>query len=207
MYTSPAVTKVGIGMQAPQATLDVNGDIHSKSLAVDGYSVNPLMPTGGIIMWSGDPVNLPTGSALCDGQTYGTLTTPDLRGRFIVGFDKNGNTTPTTAPPNGTTLNYGKVGNQGGETGHLLDSLESGLPRHTHTSEPYQHQVPAQFSNTETEKAPYRLGGGDGTGGKNFDQPTNLITVTINSAVAQNASKPHENRPPYYVLAYIIKIP
>ena len=216
MYTSAAVTKVGIGIQppqVPQATLDVNGDIRANTavstntLNVTGFPTNALIPSGIITMWSGDPTVLPAGWALCDGTTYGTFITPDLRGRFIVGFDKNASTTPATALPNGTTINYGKVGNLGGETGHLLDSLESGLPRHTPTSQPHQHQIASQFSKTETQAWPYCLGGGDCSAGKNFDQPTSFVTVTINSVPPQNASKPHENRPPYYVLAYIIKLP
>ncbi len=39
------------------------------------------VPVGGIIMWSGTVASIPTGWALCDG----TGTTPDLRGRFVVG--------------------------------------------------------------------------------------------------------------------------
>jgi hypothetical protein len=40
-----------------------------------------LIPVGGIILWSGATTAVPPGWALCDG----TLGTPDLRDRFIIG--------------------------------------------------------------------------------------------------------------------------
>jgi len=66
----------------------------------------PAFSAGMIMMWSGTPANLPGGWALCDGGTYCTIcgaakpcashptaptyTTVDLRGRFIVGYYKDG---------------------------------------------------------------------------------------------------------------------
>jgi hypothetical protein len=43
------------------------------------------VPVGAIMMWSGDVTKLPPGWALCDGNNG----TPDLKGRFIVGYDPN----------------------------------------------------------------------------------------------------------------------
>lgn len=43
-----------------------------------------LMPSRGIIMWSGTAADIPTGWALCDG----TGGTPDLTDRFILGAGK-----------------------------------------------------------------------------------------------------------------------
>ena len=40
-----------------------------------------LVPSGGIIMWSGLIADIPPGWVLCDG----TNSTPDLRDRFIIG--------------------------------------------------------------------------------------------------------------------------
>src|SRR5690349_15276259 len=40
-----------------------------------------IIPIGGIIMWSGTLANMPLGFHACDG----TLGTPDLRDRFVVG--------------------------------------------------------------------------------------------------------------------------
>lgn len=68
-----------------------------------------IIPSGGIIMWSGAIVDIPTGWAICDGSNG----TPDLRDRFIMGAGKN----------------YG-VGNKGGEKSVTLTSAQ--LPSHSH---------------------------------------------------------------------------
>jgi hypothetical protein len=58
------------------------------------------LPTGSIIMWhdasgnAGNASNIPAGYKLCNGGTYtnrdgGSQTTPDFRGRFIVGEGNN----------------------------------------------------------------------------------------------------------------------
>lgn len=41
----------------------------------------PALPSGTILLWSGSIASIPSGFVLCDG----TLGTPDLRDRFVVG--------------------------------------------------------------------------------------------------------------------------
>lgn len=218
MYTSPVVTKVGIGIQppqAPQATLDVNGDIRASTavtantLNVTGFATNALVPTGGIIMWSGDPANIPAGWALCDGKTYNSLTTPDLRGRFIVGYDA------ADADYNYSSNKYGPAfaDADGTYTGSStqeakkvkLSALQSGVMPHTHTTQAHSHPISAiRWSNSNGFQD--NKGSGTGTTGS-FTPNTDNVTVTVNDAISAPALEKHENRPPYYVLAYIIKIP
>jgi microcystin-dependent protein len=143
------------------------------------------MPKGAIIMWSGSVVQLPAGFALCNGQNvagYGVV--PDLRGRFVVGFD----VTKSNLPENNTTTteNYGKVGNRGGLRDVALTVAQ--IPSHNHTVRT----------------------GGDGYADNNTNDylhgqnPDNRqATYTTSSAGGGQA---HENRPPYYVLAFIIKV-
>jgi microcystin-dependent protein len=50
-----------------------------------GYGTTPI---GGIIMWSGSIDEIPDGWALCDGEKHNGKHTPDLRGRFIVGYSE-----------------------------------------------------------------------------------------------------------------------
>lgn len=45
------------------------------------------MQPGMIVMWSGDEDKVPDGWALCDGKVAGTVITPDLRGKFIMGWN------------------------------------------------------------------------------------------------------------------------
>lgn len=51
------------------------------SLSLSGASSGGIIPSGGIIMWSGAINAIPSGWALCNGQN----NTPDLRDRFVVG--------------------------------------------------------------------------------------------------------------------------
>ena len=222
MYTSPIITNVGVNVQppqVPQATLDVNGDTHTKSLSVDGFSTNALVPTGAIVMWSGDPLSLPAGWALCDGSTIGSFVTPDLRGRFIVGFDKNASNSPSVATADGTTINYGAVKNTGGETGHVLSKSE--LPKHNHIigngtdgssiSDPGNHTHGAQTRKVKGDTGnTWALDINAGDQGLQYPTPAGSHVhtgVTGDGTSDGVANQVHENRPPYYVLAYIIKIP
>lgn len=69
-----------------------------------------IVPTGGIIIWSGASDAVPEGWALCDGSQG----TPDLRGRFVLGSSDN--YTP---------------GSTGGEETHTLTVNE--IPSHKHS--------------------------------------------------------------------------
>lgn len=150
-------------------------------------------------MWSGSPTAIPAGWALCDGNGG----RPDLRGRFIVGYDPSSSATPATAPNDGTTQNYGTISNTGGEIGHLLSGSESGVAAHTHTIAPHSHPI-------QTGQNVYEPGGyvprGDGSYVHNSPQSTDAVSLVTDNNTVVNAAQPHENRPPYYVLAYIIKL-
>jgi hypothetical protein len=60
-----------------------------------GRSNGGVVPVGGIIMWSGDPTQIPPGYQLCDGADITNILSPlignkapDLQGKFIVGYHK-----------------------------------------------------------------------------------------------------------------------
>jgi microcystin-dependent protein len=57
----------------------------SGTVTAPAFSGNGTIPVGGIIMWSGATNNIPSGWALCNGQTVNSQTTPNLQDRFIVG--------------------------------------------------------------------------------------------------------------------------
>ena len=99
---------VGVGTSSPQYLLDVNGTFEASEFTGDG-----IVPEGGIIIWSGTHNNIPTGFAICDGANG----TPDLRGRFVVGYSGSGD--------------YSAVGNTGGSDSRTL--TESNMPSHNHS--------------------------------------------------------------------------
>lgn len=156
-----------------------------------------VMPKGGIIMWSGSVSALPAGFALCNGATvegYGAV--PDLRGRFIVGYDERTNNLPSDVSdqrnPDGTVVkNYAVVGNKGGKPEVLLSPAQSGIPAHTHPVD----------TTTLTES-----NSGQGvTFARNW-KGSSAQNINTAANTGQSASETHENRPPYFVLAYIIKV-
>jgi len=44
------------------------------------------LPNGVILLWYGGECSIPQGWAVCDGRTVNGRMTPDLRGRFVLGF-------------------------------------------------------------------------------------------------------------------------
>ena len=172
-----------------------SGDINIKNGSNIEYStdvndatsgLNGPIPSGGIIMWSGYSGAIPTGWKICDG----TVGTPNLTGRFIVGY-------------NGT---YGKDGATGGANNVTLTSSQ--VPNHTHTG--YASPSGAHYHNMGTRG--FKTGtsgtGVDGSGDDDNLQYTRYAgdhghILNINPTTGGGNS--HENRPPYWALAFIMK--
>lgn len=47
--------------------------------------INAILPVGAIVAYYGKKENLSDNWAICDGQTYGSVKTPDLKDKFILG--------------------------------------------------------------------------------------------------------------------------
>ena len=143
-------------------------------------AANSMFPDGMIMMWSGLASSIPYGWALCDG----TGGTPDLRGRFVVGYDDR-----TTDPLNGIwDSDYNTIGLSGGYKNANFFAVN--LASHDHNIDIY----------TATGVGPVGLvipgAVVAATGG---------APLTVQTA-ATGSNQPHENRPPFLVLAYIMKV-
>ncbi len=186
--------------------LDNTATSHDKiatQKAVKTY-IDTRLPKGLISMWSGQ--DIPKGWVLCDGTNH----TPDLSGRFIVGMDKN-------------DPEY-QIGEKGGEKFVTLSKDE--MPSHTHTDpghthkidDPGHHHINGNFDRLVQQTGNNTHRGTDGTNdkGKEFDLRNSAVMKTNKSNISVITSKvnleptgdnqPHENRPPYFVLAYIMKL-
>jgi microcystin-dependent protein len=141
-----------------------------------------LVPAGVIVMWSGSIASIPVGWLLCDG----TNGTPNLRDRFVVGA--------------GSTY---AVNATGGANTVTLTTAQ--IPSHTHTA----------TVNDPGHSHNILLGGSSGgdlnTGGASIPLATSTtaispsgtnISVSIGSTGGGGS---HENRPPYFALAFIMK--
>ena len=137
-----------------------------------------IVPTGGIIMWSGAVGDIPSGWALCNGSSG----TPDLRNRFIVGA--------------GSTY---AVAATGGANTHTLTIAQ--MPSHNHSgSSSSSDSVGERSTSGDTNGTSYIQGTSTLA---NASSPTHSHTITIAS---QGGGGSHENRPPYYALCFIMKL-
>lgn len=133
-------------------------------------------PAGIISMWSGAIVDIPNGWVICDGNNG----TPDLRDKFITGAGSS----------------YG-VGDTGGENTHQLSIGE--IPSHNHGavgnhSHSYTRYRTTWRINTGTTANVWYDASSVGTGGAGGHTHS-----------SNGGDVAHENRPPYYALAFIMK--
>jgi len=138
------------------------------------------LPTGSIIAFKGTAA--PKGWAICDGGNG----TPNLKGRFIYGYD-------------GTK----GLGSVGGAATVTLTAAQ--MPSHTHAM-----QAAGNHTHTHT-----RAGGGACSHNKCYRRsgiggyPTVRTGYAGNHAHGLNntgGNQPHNNMPPYCVLLYIMKL-
>lgn len=177
------------------------------------------VPVGTIEMWAGGNTP-PDKYLLCDGRAYdiagykelhdvigntfneaeGAQTpgenqfcVPNLQGRFIVGQ------TPTQGSK------YATKGTTGGKDEVILELNQ--IPAHSHNMEHTHDYMDIYYSERGGQvSVPDNFGSGD----SNYDnsgyqmQRTTISQSTKNTGAAGGGAA-HENRPPFYVLAYIIK--
>jgi microcystin-dependent protein len=92
-------------LKADSAELGSMTVANLSATSVSGYGTVPL---GGIILWSGAENAVPAGWALCNGQSSNGRTTPDLRGRFVIGAS-SGRGVGTTGGAESVTLSINQI--------------------------------------------------------------------------------------------------
>jgi hypothetical protein len=176
---SDVANKLQAGGLTVPGNLTVSGTVLSNSLA----------PVGSIIMWSGTNASLPSNWKFCDGSNG----TPDLRGRFIMGTNRqlDGNTIST-----GPLNFWADRGTTGGSKDAILVSHSHSVndPGHSHSFAVGQHNN--WLTGTPTSMADNQ---------RNGTINTNSVRTGI-SLSTEGSSGINANLPPYYVLAYIMRI-
>ena len=156
-------------------------------------------------MWSGSIVNIPTtkGWFLCNGQNG----TPNLVNRFIVGSGDTysvGNTGGSST----VTLTTAQIPSHS----HPGTAVENGAHVHSITDPGHVHQYDRMTDLTDRadlDDNQFR------TANSQANTGSAVTGITINSGGAHTHSvttnnigggEAHENRPPYYSLAYIMRV-
>jgi microcystin-dependent protein len=168
---------------APTASAGTN-NTQLATTAFVSTAVAASFPTGGIILWSGSVASIPSGWALCNGSNG----TPDLRNRFVVGA---GSTYAVAA------------------TGGSADAI---VVAHTHTAT----STVSDPGHVHTANSGGLSGGAAAAGGDaGFNRHTagglttnsNTTGISVSTTVASaGSSGTNANLPPYYALAYIMKL-
>ena len=166
-------------------------------------SAGSPIPVGAITMWSGSIDRIPAGWALCDGQNG----TPDLRDRFLVGAGAAyavgaiGGANAVTLNPNEMPVHaHGASSGAAGDHSHWIEGTDAdGLAKR-------QRRI---WGETTVDMG---FGGGWNRdpnderwrGAVNTDNAgTHAHSIAVDPA---GGSQPHENRPPYYALAFLMKL-
>ncbi len=190
----------------------INDDAVTSDKIEDSF-LQGVIPIGGIIMFTGSTA--PAGYVFCDDSAEAqAASAPDLRDKFVVGF------TPFS---NSTSYPNLQLGASGGSPNAVLVAHDHGVSNdsHTHTD---------TFSINNTKNFAYRVDGGssatdtidgeDDPGNMGYKTPTiagsvtaNATGITIddrgkNTSGVNSDTQTHENAnlPPYYALAFIMRI-
>ncbi len=173
------------------ATVSASGTVTASG----GFTGAGTVPVGTIVMWSG--TSIPAGWAICDGLQG----TPDLRGRFVL------------ASGTGSGLAARTLGQTGGEQSHALTTAE--LPSHSHTG---SGSATSAGGHSHTYHSGHGSQSGIASGDYNageigYRDTSNTTTTegnhshTVSLTVSSSGSgTAHNIMPPYYVLAFIMRV-
>lgn len=192
-------------------------DISDLQSQISDKDSNAYVPLKGIVMYTGDGTELNKDYwVMCDGNVenggaqINGITIPDLRGRFIVS-----STYGNSVSLEGEAFTDYDLNQTGGEQQVTLTVEE--IPAHSHGMDQagnHSHQITNQWRMYEKEQGEWNAFGSDElpmeSGGDSMpDQHTfNSGQAGNHSHTIQNTggNGAHENRPAYYVLAFIIRI-
>lgn len=179
--------------------------------------VNSLgVPAGVISDWFGNVntefdstglgINSMAGWAVCNGNTYGSVTSPDLRGIFVVMATNVPNSGAPVLNPAVGTYN---VADTGGSKEVTL--LKTNLPNYNLTviDPGHKHLTATGWSIHSTNDGAGSSLSNSGSDAVDFDTKTNdgleekETGISVNSDGSDEA---HENRPPYFALVKVIKL-
>ena len=144
----------------------------------DVMTIKNLNVTGALNILPKGIITMWSGTTPPDGWTLcnGQNGTPNLQGRFVLGVGNN----------------Y-TIGSTGGEASHVLTTNE--IPTHSHPIDDYYY--------AEKQDS---CGGNKGVFGSSSSDRDNCSLSIYHRTQNEGGNQAHNIMPPYYVLAYIIKL-
>ena len=162
--------------------------------------VDTSIPVGGIIMWSGTIASIPSNWRLCNGGNG----TPDLRNRFVIGASID-DATIGTGGSGGVTKAHTSIETPTNYvTGGSKDAV---VVSHSHgvTDPGHQHN----FAYKGGDGALWSISGPpdpwSGAGGETRERLTTTKTTGI-TITSEGQSGTNKNLPPYFALAFIMRV-
>jgi len=215
LYVSESATisgslTVNTIVDASSAT-NYNFLVQQNNSVVKQVNAAPI-PQGGIIMWSGAVQSLPSGWNLCNGSTYNSVVTPDLRNKFIVASN-NTTGTPTTTISGSAVSTGGNTNHDhfGSTQAHTLTQAQ--IPSHTHQ---YKDSYYIEYNNPGTGQNG-AIGGVDNVGPTKYkgsgdsDTDNKYVYWRAGTTLSQGNGLSHDHDittsyhvPSFYALAYIM---
>ena len=210
-------------------TATTAGTATNATSATSATTAGNGVPSGGIIMWSGAVNNVPSGWALCNGSNG----TPDLRDRFVVGA---GNAYAAAATGGAATVDVSHSHTGPSHTHTIsadttLTTKSDGTHKHLLPFGWTPNAIQVWTSGTDdtvwssgwngSNIATVGTGGIVGSGGMNaaYSNTDGAHSHALNShshtgatgasgtgVTSTAGSATLENRPPYYALAFIMKL-
>jgi len=173
---SGAITSVSPAFSGTPTATTAAAGNNSTQIATTAFVQTNGFPSGGIAMWSGSIGSIPSGWRLCDGGGG----TPDLRDRFVVGAGSTYAVAATGGTANAVVVSHT-------HTAFVAD------PGHAHS---YDRPGPSNAANPP---------------GASGSQPSGSTTGSAFTGISvtnstEGVSGTNQNLPPYYALAYIMKL-
>lgn len=151
---------------------------NTTQIATTAFVLANGLPSGSIVLWSGSIASIPSGWLLCNG----TSGTPDLRDRFVVGA--------------GSTYAVAATGGNANAT----------LVSHTHTASVADPGHIHSLTIGANEDIPGTIFlAGNNAVGKTNDLNSAVTGISVTNST-EGSSATNANLPPYYALAYIMKV-
>jgi len=186
----------------------VNSKLDSSEFE-SGLSELSTFPSGGIVMWSGAIGNIPLGWTICDG----TDGTPDLRDRFIVGAGSTYLPDDTGGSKDAVLVDHNHGGSTGTDGFHSHSGSTSSDGSHDHGfSFPMTKGdisgVSTHAASGDSAQVTFSIYSDDTTnaGLHNHSLSINGTGNHNHSIASSGESGTNKNLPPYYALAFIMKL-